>query len=135
MPNFRPPLRPRVGLLRQFALASLVPILLLGVALSHVLRGESRPRALQDARQSAALLDQAVVQPELSAADLRKGLSEPHVRGLDRTLAPSLAGNQIARIKVWNRTGRVVYASDHAIIGKRFEPSDELSEALDGETA
>src|SRR5205085_629750 len=50
-------------------------------------------------------------------------------------LEASLAGNEIARIKVWNRAGRAVYSSDHAIIGKSFPPSDELRKALGGETA
>src|SRR5439155_5684028 len=135
MENFRLPLRPRVGLLGKFALASLVPILLLGLVLAHVLRGEIRGRALLNARQSAALLDQSLVQPQLSQTELRTGLSEAHVRALDRTLRASLAGKQIARIKVWNREGRAVYASDHAMIGKAFPPSDELRKALGGQTA
>src|SRR5919204_3858198 len=121
--NLRPSLRPRVGLLGKFALASLVPILLLGLVLAHVLRGEIRQRALLNARQSAALLDHSLVQPQLSEAELRTGLNAARIHALDRILQPSLAGKQIARIKVWNRAGRVVYASEHAIIGKQFPPS------------
>ena len=135
MEIFRPALRPRVGLLGKFALASVVPIVLLGLVLAHVLRGEIRQRALADARQSAALLDQSLVQPQLSPTDLRTGLSEVRVRALDRTLQAGLAGKEIARIKVWNRAARVVYASDHAIIGAHFPPSEELSKALGGQTA
>ena len=135
MENFRPPLRPRVGLVGKFAFASLVPILLLGLVLAHVLRSEIRGRALLNARQSAALLDQSLVQPQLSPTDLRIGLSKARVRALDRTLQASLAGKQIARIKVWNHEGRAVYASDHAMIGEVFPPSDELRTALGGETA
>ena len=71
------------------------------------------------------------MQPQLSQADLRTGLSKARVRALDRTLEASLADNEIARIKVWNRAGRAVYSSDHAIIGKSFPPSDELRKALD----
>jgi diguanylate cyclase (GGDEF)-like protein len=135
MKTFRPPLRPRVGLLGKFALASVVPIVLLGAVLSHVLRAEIRQRALVNARQSAALLDRSLVQPQLSSADLQGGINEARIRALDRTLHASLAGRQIARIKVWNREGRVVYSSDHAIIGRAFPPSEELREALAGETA
>src|ERR671937_1719354 len=105
MENFRPSLRPRVGLLGKFALASLVPILLLGLVLAQVLRGEIRQRALLNARQAAALLDGSLVQPQLSRADLQRGLSNGRIRSLDRTLHASLAAKQIARIKVWNRAG------------------------------
>src|SRR5919198_4793822 len=135
MRSFYPPLRPRVGLLSKFALASLIPIVLLGLVLAHVLRGEVRQRALGNAREAAALLDRTLVQPQLTPHDLHAGLSVARVRALDRTLQASLEGKQIARIKIWNRSGRAIYASDHALIGKVFSPSDELREAFDGETA
>ena len=128
-------LRPRLGLVGKFALASVVPIVLLGMVLGHVLRDEIRQRALVNARQSAALLDRSLVQPQLSAADLANGLTPEHIRALDVALRPSLEGQEIARIKVWNRTGRVVYASDHQIIGHTFPLSEELRGALTGETA
>jgi diguanylate cyclase (GGDEF)-like protein len=135
MDSLRPPLRPRVGLLGKFAVASLVPIVLLGLVLAHVLRAEVRQRALLNARQAAALLDTSLVQPQLTEQDVRGGLTAARVRTLDRTLRASLASEEIARIKVWNREGRAVYASDHALIGKVFPPSDELREALGGQTA
>ena len=128
-------LRLRVGLLARFALASFVAVVLLGVVLAHTLAGEIRQRALANARQSAQLIDQSLVQPQLSAGDLAAGLSQRHIRSLDRELQASLAGKQIARIKVWNRQSRVVYASDHVIIGHTFPASDELRAALAGNTA
>jgi diguanylate cyclase (GGDEF)-like protein len=132
---FRPTLRPRVGLLGKFAVASLIPIALLGIVLAHVLRDEIRQRALVNARQSAALLEQSLVQPRLSAGDMSRGLDRDGTRALDEALRPSLAGKEIARIKVWNRGGKVVYASDHEIIGHTYPASEELEEALDGQTA
>jgi diguanylate cyclase (GGDEF)-like protein len=50
-------------------------------------------------------------------------------------LRASVAGREIARIKIWNRSGRAVYATDHTLIGHTFTPSEELREALGGETA
>jgi hypothetical protein len=128
-------LRPRVGLLGRFALASLLAIVLLGVVLGGVLRTEIRQRALANARESAQLVDRSLVQPQLSAAAVAGGLSVRETARLDRALAGSLADRQIARIKVWNQAGRVVYASDHHIIGQRFAASDELRKALAGWTA
>src|SRR5712691_10115 len=130
-----PGLRPRVGLVGKFAIASLVPIVALGIVLAHVLRTEIRQRALVNARQSATLLEQSLIQPQLTAADLRGRLRAGRVRTLDQLLQASLAGNEIARIKIWKRDGRPVYATDHAIIGKRFAPSEELRTALSGDTA
>src|SRR5437867_825042 len=130
-----PGLRPRVGLVGKFAIASLVPIVALGIVLAHVLRAEIRQRALVNARQSAALLEQSLVQPQLTAADLRGRLGAGRIRTLDQLLEASLASNAIARIKIWKPDGRPVYATEHAIIGKKFSPSDELREALGGDTA
>jgi diguanylate cyclase (GGDEF)-like protein len=131
----RPPLRPRVGLLGKFAFASLAAIVLLAFVLAHVLRAEVRQRALANARQDAALLDRVLVQPQLTRADLLRGMSDARVRALDRALQASLDGRQIARIKVWNRSGKAVYASDHSLIGRSFPLSDELREAFEGNTA
>jgi len=135
MASFRLAWRPRVGLLGKFALASLVPIVLLGIVLAHVLRDEVRQRALVDARQSAAVLEQSLIEPQLTAADLRGHLGPRRISALDRLLRASIADQAVARIKIWNNDGRAVYATDHTIIGKRFALSDELRHALSGNTA
>ena len=127
--------RPHLGLLGKFAIASLIPIVLLAVVLAQFLQGAIRDRALVNARQSASLLERSLIEPELAQASLSKPLPASEVARLDRRLQPSLDGNPIASIKVWNRNGLVIYASDRAIIGKRFAPSDELREALEGSTA
>ena len=128
--------RPRFGLLTRFALASFVAVALLGVALAHTFAQGVRSRALADARRTANLVDGSLVRPQIRESDLQTGLAPARVTALDRALAASLAGGQVARIKIWNRDSRVVYASDHSIIGKRFPTiDDELAEALDGETA
>ena len=131
----RPSLRPRVGLVGKFALASLIPILLLGVVLARVLRDEIRQRALANARESAGLLEDSLVQPRLSSALLTRGLAPRDIEAVDAALAPSVRGDKIARIKVWNRDDRVVYATDHGIVDHRFPPSDELEKAFGGATA
>ena len=127
--------RPRLGLLGKFAIASLIPIVLLGLVLSQVLRGEIRQRALVNARESALLLERSLIQPELRGATISKPLAPTNVAKLDTALRPSLQGREIARIKIWNPRGLAVYATDHAIIGKHFVPSEELETALGGSTA
>ena len=135
MASFRSALRPRVGLVGKFALTSVVPIVLLGLALAHVLRAEIKQRALVNARESAALLETTLIEPQLSAADTTGRLTNAQVRTLDSLLRPSLDSHAIARIKIWNRDGRAVYATNHRIINKRFALSDELRKALGGTTA
>jgi diguanylate cyclase (GGDEF)-like protein len=55
-------------------------------------------------------------------------------RALDATFAQARAQNRIARLKIWSRTGEIVYSDDHAAIGKKFEVEDDLKEAFAGDT-
>ena len=123
---------PRVGLLSRFALASFVAVALLGVALAHTLAAGVRSRALASAEHTAAIVDGSLVGPHLTRQDLAHGLPPSRVAALDHALAASLKSDQIARIKVWNDDKRVIYATDHSIIGKRFPSADnELRDALE----
>jgi diguanylate cyclase (GGDEF)-like protein len=123
---------PRVGLLSRFALASFVAVVLLGVALAHTLAAGVRSRALADGTHTAALIDGSLVRPELTEHDLAHGLPPTRIQALDRALRASLQSGQVARIKVWNARSRVVYATDHSIIGKRFLDTDgELTKAME----
>jgi diguanylate cyclase (GGDEF)-like protein len=123
-------------LLARFALASFVAVALLGVALAHTFEQGVSSRALTGARMTANLIDGSLVRPELRESDLQTGLTPTRVAALDRALAASLKGGQVARIKIWNSDSRVVYATDHSIIGKRFATvDDELEKALDGKPA
>jgi len=127
--------RTRVGLLPRFAFASFLAVVLLGFLLAHSLTSEIRQRALANARQSAQLIDQSLVQPRLLRHDLKAGLEQRRIRTLDQALRAAVAGKQVARIKVWTDQFRVVYATDHQIIGRTFPPSEELQSALAGKTA
>jgi diguanylate cyclase (GGDEF)-like protein len=130
--------RLQAGLLTRFAVAGLVAVVLLGVVLVRTLSAEIRGRSLADARQAAQIIDDTIVQPKLSSADLQHGLSKAQIASLDHELSAVLRGNEptVARIKVWNRADQVVYANDHSIIGHKFtQPDDDREDALDGHTA
>ena len=128
-------LRPRLGLLGKFALASLLPVVALGLVLAHYLKGQIEERALTNARQAAVLSSRLGIQPLLSASDLRDGLTPEKLRSLDKTLRTDLIGTDVARVKIWSRDGRVIYSDDRELVNLHFAPSDELADALDGEVA
>jgi diguanylate cyclase (GGDEF)-like protein len=114
---------------------SAVAVLALGAVLFQFLESSIRSRALASARQSAVVTAQAVVAPHLTADQLRRGLTPQEVADLDREAADGLKSADVVRIKLWNRDGRVVYSDDRRLIGRKFPPSDELDEALQGEVA
>ena len=122
----------RLSLTGQVALWSLVPIVALGFVLARVLQTQIVSRSLADADQSVQLVARLGIQPRLSPRDLREGLGAREVRALDEQLhARSVSGN-LARIKIWNAAGRIVYSDDHALIGRSPGESDDLRDALAG---
>jgi diguanylate cyclase (GGDEF)-like protein len=114
------------------ALLSLIPIVALGVLLAWVLRGQIVDRTLADATQSASLVARLGVQPRISESELRNGLSTSGVRELDEQLSARSVKRDLARIKIWNNKGLIVYSDDHALIGQHPGESDDLQSALQG---
>jgi diguanylate cyclase (GGDEF)-like protein len=122
----------RLGLTRQVALLSLLPIVALGFILARVLQAQITDRALADASQSARLITRVGIQPKLTPATLRSGLSPATVQALDARLNAPTVARDLARIKIWNAADTIVYSGDHQLIGHALQPSDDLERALAG---
>jgi diguanylate cyclase (GGDEF)-like protein len=124
----------RLGLLGKFALASVVPILALGLVLSQYVRHQIEQRALAQEVRAAALVARVGLQPHIRPIDLRRGyLPRAQERALHRALRVKRSEDGVARIKVWNRAGTVVYADKRSLIGRRFRVFGALRTALGGE--
>jgi diguanylate cyclase (GGDEF)-like protein len=124
--------RPRLSLTGKVALLSLVPIVALGVALALVLRAQMVSRTLADADQSASLVARLGIQPRITPEALAHGLGAAGIRTLDRQLQARSIRRDLARIKLWNNKGTIVYSDDHALIGTRPGESEDLESALAG---
>ncbi|MEA2418650.1 MAG: hypothetical protein QOE60_856, partial [Thermoleophilaceae bacterium] len=133
--RMRLPAPARWTLLRKFTVLSLVCFAALGVALSQLLAHQIRDRALSNTVASAQLLSSTIANGQLRPSDLAGKPMEPARRAaLDATFAQARAQNRLARLKVWSRSGQIVYSDDHAAIGKKFEIEDDLKEAFGGDT-
>jgi signal transduction histidine kinase len=126
---------PRLSLLGKFAVASLIPIVLLGLVLAKTLQIQIRNQALTNARQLADLIARFDIQPQLTPDDLSQGLTPERLRQLDKVLHAGLVGEEIARVKIWSRDLRVVYSDDLELIGRTFPSSHELEDAMAGQIA
>src|SRR4051812_49313447 len=126
-------MRLRLSLLGKFSLLSLLVIAALGVAIGAVLHQRIERRALIDAGRDAALIGRIGVQGQITPRELDHGLSPRRVAEVGRKLrASSLADSGLARVKIYDQRGTVVYSDDKASIGER-EEDHELEEALEGE--
>jgi diguanylate cyclase (GGDEF)-like protein len=124
----------RLGLLGKFAIASIVPIVLLGLVLSQYLRHRIEQRALAQAERAAVLVARVGFQPQIRPIDLKNGfLPRARRQALDRALQSKRQEDGVARIKIWNKGVTVVYSDKRSLIGADFHIFRPLRRALAGE--
>jgi diguanylate cyclase (GGDEF)-like protein len=126
----------RWRLLVKMVLIAGVPVVALGLVLGNQLRSSVTERAVADGLRTAELVSRLGIQPMLSPADVDTGMDPARYQRLDRSIRDSgLLGNEVARIKIWNTRGQVVFSDDRKLVGQTFEVSDELADALGGRIA
>jgi diguanylate cyclase (GGDEF)-like protein len=124
----------RLTLTQRVALLSLVPMAVLGFALTSVIEHEVEQHSLASASQSARLIANIGIQPRLTARELKHGLTPREVRQLDEQLRARSTTENLARIKIWNIGHTVIYSDDHGLIGRTFPGVGDLEEALEGKS-
>jgi hypothetical protein len=122
----------RVQPLVLFGVLALVPVLALGVVLGRALNSDVQQRYLDTAEASATLLTQVGVQPLLTVQEVAGGLTPDEVATVDLKLQGAALSDEVRRLKVWNRTGMVVYSDNRGLIGRTFPIDDDLHAALGG---
>jgi signal transduction histidine kinase len=132
MPATRPLRTNSLGALARFGLLALVPVVALGAILGRELNVDVQQRYLDSARTSAVLIAQAGIQPLLSAEILRGGFSEAEIAVIDQRMQGAALSNEVRRLKIWSRTGTVLYSDNHALINRTFVIEEDLAEALEG---
>jgi two-component system, NarL family, sensor kinase len=111
----------------QFGLIGLLGVTLLGFVGAQRLRSESESEAILEARERAVALADGIVAPRMTSAALR---GEPDALAeLDRVARAFVVKDPVSRLKVWDMSGRVVYADDARLIGRTFELDREAMEA------
>lgn len=107
----------------QFALAGLLVLAVFGAAAVLAQRQLADAEALRDARQFAVLAGQGIVEPAIGPG-LVAG-DAVAIAAVDRVVNERVLGERVARVKLWDADGRVVYSDEPRLIGSRFvlEPS------------
>ena len=110
-----------LGLLGKFALASAVPLLAMGSSSGSTSRHRVHDRTLAQAKSSAELIArvgfQSQIKPRSSrAASCLKRIATPSPDTQSKSLEDGLT-----RIKIWNRSGTVVYSDKADQIGDQVQ--------------
>ncbi|KRD45298.1 hypothetical protein ASE38_15140 [Cellulomonas sp. Root930] len=98
----------------------LVLVALLGLTAS---RRIAEQESVNDAARRTDLVADAVVQPVLLDG-LATG-DAAAVAALDTAVRDGVLGDGIIRVKVWDRTGRIVYSDDERLVGRTFPLDDD----------
>ena len=127
--------RGRLGLVTTFAVLSSVSLAGLGVALVIAITSHIQQDALRSARDVASVTAIFGIQPQISRRALVMGLDNAELERVDRALRSERLADRVVRVKVWNRQGKVVYSDDRRIVGRLFQRSPQLEQALAGNIA
>jgi hypothetical protein len=87
---------------------------------------------IQQSAANTALYVSSSVEPNLQELASGDSITLDHQAILTRLLQDTSLGQRITSIKVWNKEGRIVYATDPESIGQGFPIEANLASALHG---
>lgn len=125
----------RENLLFQFSMTSLVIMVVLGVLLSWGISRVVRDQVLHEAVVGTVDILGGRVERRLTPQDLATPMSGERYAAFHSWVQENIESPRIARIKIWDRQGRVIYSSDPAQVGQTYPIKAELKRALEGDTA
>ncbi|HEY1510435.1 MAG TPA: bifunctional diguanylate cyclase/phosphodiesterase [Solirubrobacteraceae bacterium] len=117
-----------------YAAISLVPVLVLGIALAASLRGEAQRRGLAEGRSEAQLIARTAVEPALSARPVSAGLNARERRQLRQMTTSAVANRDVLRLRIRDLSGTVVFSNDGSDVGHNDHDDDAL-DAAQGEVS
>jgi diguanylate cyclase (GGDEF)-like protein/PAS domain S-box-containing protein len=119
--------------LRTWVLASSALVI---VGAAFPIAGSAADRLRESSREAASRNAESIVRsyldPILGEDSLNIGAEENPAVG--EQLERLVAGQELARVNVWTRDGRIMYSSEPTIHGRRFDIDASLARAFGGET-
>jgi PAS domain S-box-containing protein len=119
-------------LFAKYAVISLLPVVLLGLASAASLRSEAKSRGLAEGKAEAGLVAETAVDPLLNGSKITGRLKGQEFVNLTRLARRAITDQSILRLRIHNLAGQVVFSDDGSGFGG--EPDDEAIEAAEGHT-
>jgi signal transduction histidine kinase len=121
------------GLLRQFAIAASVMILLGMTITGAWLTNQIQDGVIHHTMLSTAVFIERYIQPLIVELRTKDRFSDAAIENLDRQVKQGLIAKQLLSIKIWKPDGTVVFSTAREIIGQKFAVEDALKTAVDGQ--
>jgi len=116
----------------RYALATALPIVLLGLGLGRMYQGQMNHRALDQAASEADALANAGIEPQLGGRDLGLPLLDATRAGLAATTGPLLDETSVMRLRLRDSSGHVVFDAAHPNQPPQSGIDDEAVSAASG---
>ncbi len=123
----------RLSLVQEFALRSLVFVVLMALVLGISISVAVRQLFLSEVARTARVTASAIVLEHLSVGEITQALPANLAYSLDTMATDDLNDAGITSIRLWNRKGDLIYASDGKQIGESFLRSEPVRRALEGQ--
>ncbi|HET6847819.1 MAG TPA: ATP-binding protein [Gaiellales bacterium] len=115
-----------------FALSGLAVLVLVAVAATLALRSLANQEAVRDARRLTTVTGRGIVEPALTTGVVR---GDPAALArLDHTIRTRVKTSDVARIKIWNADGKILYSDEPRLIGRTFTLGPDERAALRTQT-
>ena len=119
--------------LLRFALTSLLAVIAAGAVGVTLQRHAARNDAIRDARTVARIAGEGIVAPNINQALIDGDPAQ--IAKMDRLVRSKIVspGGRIGvvRVKIWDRSGRIVYSDLHSLRNRRFDLPEEEIEAFE----
>jgi two-component system NarL family sensor kinase len=102
----------------QFALVGAIALVIVGLATSIASRRTGEREAITNARSSAVIKAQGLVEPAITDALLTGSKSE--IARLDAVVKRDVLDGSLVRVKIWNRNGEILYSDEPLLTGERY---------------
>lgn len=125
----------RLSLPHQFMLAGSLVMFVAMVLVGSWVSKRIEQAAVQNFAIIAANYVESFIAPVTQDLAENDTLSPPAQQAMIEVFSTTALNERIVSYKIWKEGGLIVHASDPSLIGKRFEPSDDLKAAWTGKFA
>lgn len=122
----------RLTLVRRFMVVSLVILVAGAYIIGSYVAAEIKSGVIERTAALTALYVDSFITPHLQELGSSQALSPVHFEHLDGLLTSTSLGRKIVSFKVWDPSGRIVYASDRRLVGRTFPEDRGVRAAVAG---
>lgn len=121
-------------LLTTYSLVGLLVTFAMAAVLGYVMQKDLTDEELRSSSEMAAHQVAKVIGHHITPSDLARGMSPQAQERLDQLVRADLRSGDVVRVKLWNRSGTVVYSDSDAAMGMSNPSDPAFRRALGGQT-